>query len=109
MKLTDFGSAKMTTQEPNFKVCTPEYMAPEMCRALLKSLNLFKGDTKDFPVTCKADVYLLGLVALFMLEKTHHQLKYPTERPDISFIHDYDSLRRDIIKTVFVLIFIRKI
>lgn len=105
MKLTDFGSAKMTTQEPNFKVCTPEYMAPEMCRALLK----FKGDTKDFPLTCKADVYALGLVYLFMLEKTHHQLKYPSERPDISFIHDQTSLRRDIIKTVFVLIFIRKI
>ncbi|XP_078320472.1 uncharacterized protein LOC111114484 [Crassostrea virginica] len=101
VKLTDFGSAKNANQEHDFQGWTPEYMAPEMCRAYLKNHHpdILQDIHGDFSLTGKVDVFALGLVVQFMLEMTHSQLKYFTERADNPLIHDQTSRRRDIIKT----------
>ena len=110
VKLIDFGSAKNATQEQDFRGWTPEYMAPEMCRAFLKKHfpELLKDIHGNFSLTGKVDVFALGLVIQFLLEMIHSQLKYFTERADNPFIYDQTPLRKEIIKTVFVLIFIKK-
>lgn len=81
VKITDFGSAKVGTQEQDYQGWTSEYMAPEMCRAFLQSRypNIFKNETEDFSLTGKVDVFAFGLVLQFMLEKTHTQMKFITK------------------------------
>lgn len=106
VKLIDFGSAKMATQKQDYQGWTPEYMAPEMCRAFLKKHHpdLLHDIHGDFSLTGKVDVFALGLVVQFMLEKNHSQ----TEFFNCCDIYDQKSLRIEIIKRVFVLIFISK-
>ena len=103
VKLTDFGSAKMATQEQDYQGWTSEYMAPEMCRAFLKSRysNLFNDDPEDFSLTGKVDVFALGLVIQFMLEKTHSQVKFYTDGANsYSQVEDTNKTRLNIIIAV---------
>mmetsp|Transcript_10005 Transcript_10005/g.19002 ORF Transcript_10005/g.19002 Transcript_10005/m.19002 type:complete len:170 (+) Transcript_10005:765-1274(+) len=96
VKLIDFGSAKMATQKQDYQGWTPEYMAPEMCRAFLKKHHpdLLHDIHGDFSLTGKVDVFALGLVVQFMLEKNHSQ----TEFFNCCDIYDQKSLRIEIIK-----------
>ena len=114
VKLVDFGSAKTANQEQDYQGWTPEYMAPEMCRAFLKKHypDLLQDIHGDFSLTGKVDVFALGLVVQHMLEKTHSQVEFYTDRSNAQLgynNHDLKSLRREIITRVFFLIFIRKI
>ncbi|XP_062615227.1 uncharacterized protein LOC134276957 isoform X2 [Saccostrea cucullata] len=99
VKLTDFGSAKMATQEQDYQGWTSEYMAPEMCRSFLQSRypNAFK-DAEDFSLTGKVDVFAFGLVIQFMLEKSHTQLKFYTGgASSYKGVEDANQLRLKII------------
>lgn len=100
IKITDFGSAKVGDQEQDYQGWTSEYMAPEMCRAFLKSRypSVFKNETEDFSLTGKVDVFAFGLVLQFMLEKTHTQMKFYTNgASSYTNVEDVNKLRLNII------------
>lgn len=100
IKITDFGSAKVGTQEQDYQGWTSEYMAPEMCRAFLQSRypNVFKNETEDFSLTGKVDVFAFGLVLQFMLEKTHTLVKFITNgAASYTNMGNVDKLRLNII------------
>lgn len=100
IKITDFGSAKVGSQEQDYQGWTSEYMAPEMCRAFLKSRypSVFKNETEDFSLTGKVDVFAFGLVLQFMLEKTHTQMKFFTNgASSYTNVEDVNKLRLNII------------
>lgn len=78
-------------------------MAPEMCRAFLKSRypSVFKNETEDFSLTGKVDVFAFGLVLQFMLEKTHTQMKFFTNgASSYTNVEDVNKLRLNIIIAV---------
>lgn len=103
IKITDFGSAKVGDQEQDYQGWTSEYMAPEMCRAFLKSRypSVFKNETEDFSLTGKVDVFAFGLVLQFMLEKTHTQMKFFTNgASSYTNVEDVNKLRLNIIIAV---------
>lgn len=103
IKITDFGSAKVGDQEQDYQGWTSEYMAPEMCRAFLKSRypSVFKNETEDFSLTGKVDVFAFGLVLQFMLEKTHTQMKFYTNgASSYTNVEDVNKLRLNIIIAV---------
>lgn len=103
IKITDFGSAKVGTQEQDYQGWTSEYMAPEMCRAFLQSRypNVFKNETEDFSLTGKVDVFAFGLVLQFMLEKTHTLVKFITNgAASYTNMGNVDKLRLNIIIAV---------
>eukprot|EP00105_Crassostrea_gigas_P003939 XP_011416981.2 PREDICTED: probable serine/threonine-protein kinase MARK-B [Crassostrea gigas] len=100
IKITDFGSANVGDQEQDYQGWTSEYMAPEMCRAFLKSRypSVFKNETEDFSLTGKVDVFAFGLVLQFMLEKTHTQMKFYTNgASSYTNVEDVNKLRLNII------------
>lgn len=109
IKITDFGSAKVGTQEQDYQGWTSEYMAPEMCRAFLQSRypSVFKNETEDFSLTGKVDVFAFGLVLQFMLEKTHTQMKFFTNgATSYTNVEDVNKLRLNIIIAVCYLLII---
>lgn len=78
--LIDFGSATVVGQ----KSCggwTTKYMPPEMCRFVCRfqsKIELKDGLDDEFQLTDKIDLYSLGLVLQFLMEKKHTQTKLYT-------------------------------
>lgn len=77
--LIDFGSATIVGQESSWG-WTTKYMPPEMCRFVFRFSMQSKNELKDglnddFHLTDKIDLYSLGLVLQFLLEKKHTQTK----------------------------------
>lgn len=73
LKLADFGSSCCLNQEPlQFLGNTPEYMAPEVCKAVL---NLCRATPLSMceimAITGKVDSYACGLVIAFMYSRCH--------------------------------------
>ncbi|XP_062602783.1 uncharacterized protein LOC134264507 [Saccostrea cucullata] len=89
VKLTDFGSARKGMPESGSLVCTHEYMAPEMCVFVKPHASVKKT---DMPLTGKSDVFALGLVIQYILDREHTQLKFYGQ-----FFRNMEQLREKII------------
>lgn len=81
--LIDYGSATIVGQE-SYWGWTTRYMPPEMCRFVFQFTMQSKNELKDglndeFRLTERIDLFSLGLVLQFLLEKKHTQSKIYTD------------------------------
>lgn len=79
LKITDFGSAKLSFDEITFNGWTPEYMAPESCQFFLQMMHNLSFGLKVEDITGKVDVFALSLVIGYMYGKKHVLLSLITQ------------------------------
>ena len=79
LKITDFGSAKLSYDDITFNGWTPEYMAPESCQYFLQTMHNQSFGLKQEDITGKVDVFALSLVIGYMYGKKHVLLSLITQ------------------------------
>ena len=79
LKITDFGSAKLSFDEITFNGWTPEYMAPESCQYFFQIVHSLSFGLKVEDITGKVDVFALSLVIGYMYGKKHVLLSLITQ------------------------------
>ena len=79
LKITDFGSAKLSFDDITFNGWTPEYMAPESCQYFLQVMHDLNFGLTQGDITGKVDVFALFLVIGYMYGKKHVLLSLITQ------------------------------